>query len=81
MHATMTAPIRVQLTRKVLYEVHSLAEASDACRDFINGHNLGASECCAGFGTVYDAAQRKVAKISYNGRIWDLQGKEIACAS
>lgn len=62
-------------------EVSSLAEASEVLSAFITRH-----DCVAGCGSqdfaiflggeVYEG-KKQIAKVSYNGRIWDLEGKEI----
>lgn len=48
--------------------VHSLAIASTVYRDYIEKNDLGASQ--AKGGGVFDASGKKVAMISYNGRVW-----------
>ncbi len=48
-------------------EVVTTAEASEACRKFIEAHDLGASEWAGG--TVKQGCVL-VARISYNGRVW-----------
>lgn len=50
-------------------EVASLEEASAVCRSYIADWDLGGGNWVAGAGNVYDG-DRKVAHISYNGRIW-----------
>lgn len=59
--------------------VNSLAEASAAVRDYIDEKLLGSSTFTGG--AVLDGKTHKqVARISYNGRIWDLDGNEISDA-
>jgi hypothetical protein len=41
-------------------------------------NGLGASDLRRGFGDVYNG-RKKVAHVSYNGRVWGLDGKEILC--
>ena len=49
--------------------VTNLSEASQACLQFIEEHDLGGSEWSGG--EVLDAATGKVvALVSYNGRVW-----------
>jgi len=52
----------------IVAEVNSFEEASRAVRDFIDVNDLGASEFSGG--DVFDMTGKKVANISYNGRIW-----------
>lgn len=65
--------------------VGSLAEASKRVRQFIDAFNLGAG-CSAtapaftgGAVFAYEGpdAGKQVARVSYNGRVWDMAGKEI----
>ena len=66
----------VSLTRKKAIEVESLPAASAAVRQFIELNDFGSSDFMGG--EVYDSStNRLIAKISYNGRIWDAQGAEI----
>lgn len=39
--------------------------------------DLGASDCKRGCGDVKDERGNFVARVSYNGRVWDADGKEI----
>jgi hypothetical protein len=58
----------------------SLADAARICRDFIARNGLGGGNWGAPFGDVYAASGSetgRVARISYNGRIWDDDGTEI----
>lgn len=48
-------------------EVASYEEASKACRQYIRDNNLGMGNWTGG--TIKDRA-RKVAYVSYNGRVW-----------
>ena len=59
---------------EITTEVHSFEEASKAIRNYIEHYNLGSSTFSGG--DVYDSQGRKVARISYNGRIW-LPGSEF----
>jgi hypothetical protein len=66
----------VSLTRKNAVEVGSLSEASTEVRRFIEMNDLGSSDFIGG--EVYDSCTNKlIAKVSYNGRIWDTTGREI----
>lgn len=55
--------------------VNSLQEASNLCSKFIEAGEL-TSEQWQG-GEVFTDEGKQIANISYNGRIWDLNGKEI----
>ena len=66
----------VSLTRKKAVEVESLPAASAAVRQFIELNDFGASDFVGG--EIYDSStNRFIAKVSYNGRIWNPQGVEI----
>ena len=54
--------------RIVNASVTSLTEASAKVRDYINRHDLGASQYDGG--DVWDEHGNYTAYISYNGRIW-----------
>jgi hypothetical protein len=48
--------------------VETLAEASKACRDYIDEHGLGGGSFTGG--AVFWQG-RQVARVSYNGRVWN----------
>ena len=55
---------------------HDLNECSRACREFINENDLGGGQWTGG--DIYRADdQVVVARVSYNGRVWALDGSEI----
>jgi len=55
--------------------VVSFAAAAFACRTFIEAHDLGASRWRGG--RIVDAATGEVvATVSYNGRVWLVDGTE-----
>lgn len=60
--------------RKHSTTVFSLLGASSTCRTFINKYGLGAGNWTGG--QVFDG-KKQIANISYNGRIWDMEGKEL----
>ena len=67
---------KVMLTSKTGVFVDSLEAASEELRSFIDSNNYGASQLSAQAGKVYlDGVE--VARISYNGRIWDMAGKPL----
>jgi len=72
-----TSLIYVSLTSTEAVEARSLAEASSAVRSFISANDLGSSDFTGG--DVYDLKTNLlIARISYNGRIWDIKGCEIS---
>jgi hypothetical protein len=62
----------------VYTQVGSLDEASREMRDFIEENGLGASHLSRDCGIVRDDKGVFVAKVSYNGRVWDPQGRMIS---
>lgn len=57
----------IKRPNNVVFQVASLEEASEKCREFISAYDIGGGNWCGG--VVRDNA-KKVAVISYNGRIW-----------
>lgn len=60
--------------------VRSLGAASKAVRDFIEAHDLTAG--CGSGGDVFTGGDiledgEKIATVSYNGRVWDLEQREV----
>lgn len=72
--------IKIEETNKnvetVFYEVTSLEEATNVCRKYITHFNLGSGNWLGG--KVIDDNNNFVARISYNGRIWDSETWEVA---
>ena len=64
----------------VFFEVKTIREASELCREFINKFNLGSSNWAGG--KIVNENFDFIAIVSYNGRVWDnenwFQAKEIA---
>lgn len=58
--------------------VRDLKDASRACQAFIRQHELGGGNWTGG--DVTDAHGQLVAKVSYNGRVWGPDKKEIRLA-
>lgn len=56
--------------------VLSLKDAQSAWRTHVRDTGIGASGMKPHDGKVFDG-KKKVATVSYNGRIWDNNGKEI----
>lgn len=50
-------------------EISSFKEASERCRAFIEKSLLGAGNWAGG--QVYDSNMNEIARVSYNGRVWD----------
>lgn len=53
----------------VYFEVLNLKEASDVCRKYIGYFNLRSGNWLGG--QVIDDNNNFIARISYNGRVWD----------
>jgi len=53
----------------VYFQVNSLRDASDLCQKFIREFNLSSSNWVGG--AVLDGNLSFVARVSYNGRVWD----------
>ncbi|PQJ82464.1 hypothetical protein [Polaribacter glomeratus] len=60
----------------IYYEVKDLEEASSICRKFIQTYSLGSGNWLGG--RVINEKSDFLARISYNGRIWDNENWEIA---
>ena len=61
--------------RAVKCSVLSLTEASQVCRRYIDRNNLGGGNWTGG--RVLDEHGAVVARVSYNGRVWDKNGLEV----
>jgi len=55
--------------------VSSLKEASEECMRFIKDNDLGSGNWMGG--EVVDDSGHVVARVSYNGRVWDKEGNEV----
>lgn len=56
--------------------VDSFGEAVTLCREYIAYHDLGGGNWNGG--AIFDNATKKqVARVSYNGRVWDMNDNEI----
>lgn len=58
----------------VKIQVASFQEASEVCRKYIDRNNLGAGNWDGG---LVFKNRTLVARVSYNGRVWDLEDNEI----
>lgn len=64
--------------KRVSVPVASFASASAAMRDFIERHDLGASNLGRACGEVWDNGA-EVARVSYNGKVWPPGGYVMGC--
>ena len=55
--------------------VTGFAEARSVCREYIRDNDLGGGNWTGG--TIRDAHNRVVGYVSYNGRVWEWDGKSI----
>jgi len=55
--------------------VKTLAEASKACRRYIEEHGLGGGNWTGG--KIY-CGRKLVARVSYNGKVWSPDGARLA---
>lgn len=55
--------------------VESFQEASKVCSEFIDKNELGGGNWTGG--NIYDENETLIARVSYNGRVWDLNNQEI----
>lgn len=62
------------LSPEVSIEVATLKGASEICLKYIANWNLGGSNWAGG--QVYEDG-KQVARVSYNGRVWDMNDEEI----
>lgn len=65
----MSAALRVYLTGSKSVAVPDLAAASEACCDYRDKSGVGSSRWRGGL--VIDSTGTPVARVSYNGRVWD----------
>ncbi len=66
---------RVKVNRDWV-EVDTLKEASKAIRDYIESKDMRSSEWFGGLLTDMDG--KEIGRVSYNGRVWDTKGSEVA---
>ena len=64
------AALAVRVAPGIWVPVETLAEASLAVRQHIDGYGLGSSTWGQAVAPVRDDAGRVVALVSYNGRVW-----------
>jgi hypothetical protein len=62
--------------RNMIAEVTSLKEASQVYRAWITKNRLGGGNVTMRSGQV-TVNNKVIARVSYNGRVWDTKGKEI----
>jgi hypothetical protein len=61
----------------VEHEAETFRDVSVACQEYIWRHDLGVGNWADGAGGVYNEDGDKVARVSYNGRVWGLDGSLI----
>lgn len=69
----MSAALRVYVTKAKSVPVASLVEASQVVSSHIwrKGNPIPSSRWCGGnAGLVIDETGKKIARVSYNGRVW-----------
>jgi hypothetical protein len=64
----------IDAKKKQIIPVLSFGDASEKCREFIVRNDLGGGNWIGG--KVFDG-KKHVANISFNGRVWGLDGIEI----
>lgn len=57
-------------------ECGSFEAASNICQEYIFQYEIGGGNWTGG--QIYSDKGEQIARVSYNGRVWDMQGKEIA---
>jgi hypothetical protein len=70
----MKLKVKVDGQKRHVLAVESFTDASAQYRKIVRDNDAGMDDI--DFGAVY-ACGKKIATISYNGRIWGLDGKEI----
>lgn len=73
--------MRVYLSKTKKVSVASFAEASAAVRNHIDSNDLGAG-CGSSLkaftgGRIISDLGNDLGRVSYNGRLWDVDGREI----
>jgi hypothetical protein len=53
------------------------AHATQVVQDFVRSRNLGSSQLPPDFGDIVDSGMKRIAKVSYNGRVWDMDDRLI----
>jgi len=64
----------IDAKKKQIIPVSSFGDASEKCQEFIERNNLGGGNWTGG--KVFDG-KKHVANISFNGRVWGLDGIEV----
>lgn len=67
----MKVNLSTELTPRFTKRVATLQEASTALRRHVEHLGVGMSGCRRGFGVVVDDGGKEVARVSYNGRVWE----------
>jgi hypothetical protein len=75
--------MRVYLTKTRKVGVANYAEASRVVRAFVDANDMvagcGSSTNIFVGGKIVSELGNEIARVSYNGRVWDMEGREI-CA-
>ncbi len=64
-------------TRSSAVKCVDFEHASNLCRMYIEKYNLGSGNWGGNAGIVLDTKGKKIAQVSYNGRVWGKNNKEI----
>lgn len=56
-------------------KIKSFQEASQVCRDYIEERGMGGGNWSGG--QILNEDKEQIAYVSYNGRVWDMEGNEI----
>ena len=77
--AKIESSLVVCLGGKQFTPCSTFAECSQTIQNFINNNFLGSTEYCKkkNIGHIYHPIKGKFAEVSYNGRVWEREGKEI----
>ena len=75
----MILKLRAKMDRQDV-TVEDWSDASAVFRAWIEKNGYGASNLARGAGDIIDM-DKKVAHVSYNGRVWAVNGKEIVFAA
>lgn len=62
------------MPRKHQIRAATLRMASEVCRAWIDANKLGGGNWTGG--QVFNG-KKQIARISYNGRVWDMNGQEV----
>ncbi len=74
-------PFTFKIAKHAPVAVESVADARRKWNEFVRRESeMGGGGCSeVGNGGIVRQGKKIVAKISYNGRVWDTKGNEIGC--